>query len=70
MANGWGGYREGAGRKSADYVKPDEKVDLDRERADHERIKRLERELNLSIKQGAHVPRAAVRQAANAMKGA
>lgn len=63
VAGGWGGRREGAGRKPADYEAPPEKVDLDRERADHERVKRIERELNLSIKRKQYVSREAVRQA-------
>lgn len=63
MANGWGGAREGAGRKPEGYEPPQEKADLDRERAEHERVKRLEREHKLAIQMGQYVSRAAVRQA-------
>lgn len=64
MAGGWGGAREGAGRKPSGYEKPAEKIDLDRERAEHERVKREEREFKLAIAQGQYVHRDGVRQAA------
>jgi hypothetical protein len=60
---GWGGVREGAGRKPAGYVPPAEKADLDRERAEHERVKRLQREFQLAIQQGMYLRRDAYRQA-------
>ena len=36
MANGHGGYREGAGRKPADYQAPQAKLDYEAERALHD----------------------------------
>ena len=58
-----GGYRENAGRKPAGYEFPECRVYFERERAEHERVKREQRELALSIARGEHVSRAAVRQA-------
>lgn len=63
MSTGWGGAREGSGRKPAGYEPPPEKADLDRERAEHERVKRVQREFELAIKQGQYVLRDAYRQA-------
>jgi phage terminase Nu1 subunit (DNA packaging protein) len=58
-----GGYREGAGRKPAGYEHPEGRADFEKERAEHERVKREQRELALAIARGEYVPRAAVRQA-------
>jgi phage terminase Nu1 subunit (DNA packaging protein) len=58
-----GGYREGAGRKPAGYEHPEGRADFERERAEHERVKREQRELKLAIERGEYVSRAAVRQA-------
>lgn len=60
---GWGGAREGAGRKPEGYEPSEAKVDYERERAEHERVKRLEREFKLKRERGEYVARAAVRQA-------
>lgn len=61
--SGWGGYREGAGGKPAGYVPSEDKVNYDRERAEHERVKREQREFKLAQERGEYVPREAVRQA-------
>lgn len=45
------------------YGEDTETGSLTRERADHERVKREERELKLSILRGDHLPREAIRQA-------
>lgn len=63
MAGGWGGTREGSGRKPEGYEPPPEKVDYDRERAEHERVKRKQREFKLAQERGEYLPRDAVRQA-------
>ena len=63
MANGWGGAREGAGNKPADYVPSQAKVDLEEERARHEKIKADQREFKLAQERGEYVSRAAIRQA-------
>ena len=62
-----GGYREGAGRKPADYEAPpksDAQADYDREHAEHERVKREEREFKLAVARGEYLPRELQRQAA------
>ena len=64
MSGGWGGAREGAGRKSADYEPSEERLDYERERADHERVKRMEREWKLAVAQGQYISRDDYRQAA------
>ena len=64
MSAGWGGARPGAGRKPADYVPDENRVDYERERAEHERVKREQREFKLAIERGEYVRRAAVAQAA------
>lgn len=60
---GYGGAREGAGRKPSGYVKPQEAVDFDKARARSEiaKAERYERE-NL-VAMGQLVSRAAVQQA-------
>lgn len=62
--NGHGGFRKGAGRKSDDFVAPEEKVDYDKARARHETAKADKAELDFKIQSGEYVPRAAYRQAA------
>lgn len=63
MANGHGGYRPGAGRKPAGYKPPQEKVDLDAAKARKEAAQADLYELDLRIKSGQYVDRAAVQQA-------
>ena len=63
MANGWGGAREGAGNKPADYVPTEDKVELENQRARHEKIKADQREFKLAQGRGEYVSRAAIRQA-------
>lgn len=58
-----GGRRAGAGRKPADYVKPDEVVDYEKARARNEQAKAELNELDLKIKSGQYVSRASVQQA-------
>lgn len=63
MANGWGGHREGAGRKPGHYQPSEDAKDFERERALHERVKREQREFKLAVEQGEYLPRVAVQQA-------
>ena len=67
MANGWGGAREGAGNKPADYVPTEDKVELENQRARHEKIKADQREFKLAQERGEYVSRAAIRQASATM---
>lgn len=67
MANGWGGAREGAGNKPADYVPTEDKVELENQRARHEKIKADQREFKLAQERGEYVSRAALRQASATM---
>ena len=62
--NGHGGARRGAGRKSADYEKPQEVKDFDAARARNEMAKAELNELELKIKSREYGPRTAFRQAA------
>ena len=62
-APGHGGVRQGAGRKPADYEKPQERIDLDREKARNEKAKADLNELELAVRRGEYVLRAEVRQA-------
>lgn len=64
MAGGWGGAREGSGRKPADYEPPEARLDYERERAEHERVKREQREFKLAVERGEYLPREVQRQAA------
>jgi hypothetical protein len=62
-----GGARAGAGRKPDGYVPPpksEDEANYDRERAEHERVKREEREFKLACAMGDYLPRAAQQQAA------
>lgn len=62
-ATGWGGYREGSGRKPNGYPESPERKDFEAERALHEKVKREQREFKLAQERGEYLPRAAVRQA-------
>ena len=62
-APGYGGYREGAGRKPAGYEHPAERIEFEKERAEHERVKRLQREHALAVSTGQYLLRDDVRQA-------
>lgn len=63
MSGGWGGYREGAGAKPPGWTPSAERVDFERERAEHERVKREQREFKLSVERGEYLSRVAVGQA-------
>ena len=65
MAGAHGGLREGAGRKPPGYEHPAGRADFELERAEHERVKREQREFKLSQDRGEYSPRVAVRQAAS-----
>lgn len=62
---GRGGRREGAGRKPAGYVPPQERLDYEAARARNEAAKAALNELELAIRKGEYVERAAVREAAS-----
>ena len=64
MSGGWGGARPGSGVKPEGYEKSEAVKDFERERAEHEYVKRTEREFNLAVKQGQYLPREAQQQAA------
>jgi hypothetical protein len=64
MSGGWGGHREGAGAKPAGYEPPPGRADFELERAEHERVKREQREFALARERGEYLPRDAQRQAA------
>lgn len=64
MAAGWGGAREGAGRKPDDYEPSEGKADYDKIRAEHEQVKLEQRAFALAKERGEYLPRAAQRQAA------
>ena len=64
-AGHWGGARENSGPKKAGYVMPEGRADFERERADHERVKREQREFKLAVEKGQYTPREAVQQAAS-----
>lgn len=59
----WGGARPNSGPKPKGYKPPPEKVELDVERAQHERIKRQRAEFDFEVQKGNYVPRDVVRQA-------
>ena len=63
MSNGHGGYRPGAGRRPADYTPTPEQADLASAKARNEAAKADLNELELRIKSGEYVDRAAVREA-------
>lgn len=58
-----GGARPGAGRKPADYVPSDDRLDYEAARARNESVKADLNELDLAIKRGEYVPRAEVQAA-------
>ena len=58
-----GGARQGAGAKPAGYQKPPELIELDKEKARHEKAKADLAELDLAVKSGQYVSRDGVRQA-------
>lgn len=58
-----GGPRPGSGRKPEGYVKPPEQIAFDKARAHNEAMKAALNELDLKVKTGEYVSRAAVRQA-------
>ena len=67
-----GGARAGAGRPRADgspnnaYEPPepsDAQLDFERERAEHERVKREQRQFKLDVEMGQYLHRTAVQQA-------
>ncbi len=60
---GWGGARKGAGRKPVDYVPSQDKQDFEAARARNESAKADLNELELAIKRGEYVLRAAVQEA-------
>lgn len=62
MANGHGGYRQGAGRKPADYEPTPDQADLAANKARNEAAKADLNELELRIKSGEYVARVAVRE--------
>jgi phage terminase Nu1 subunit (DNA packaging protein) len=59
----WGGARPNSGPKPAGYEHPEGRADFEKERAEHERIKREQRQLKLDIERGLYLRRDAVRQA-------
>lgn len=61
--NGHGGARRGAGRKTADYVKPQAAQDFDAARARNELAKAELNELELKVKTGMYGSRDSFRQA-------
>ena len=58
-----GGARPGAGRKPADYVPSEDRIDYEAARARNESAKADLNELELAIKRGEYVPRAEVQAA-------
>ncbi len=58
-----GGFRPGAGRKTADYVRPAAVADFEIERARHEKIKADQRAFKLDQERALYLPREAYRQA-------
>lgn len=59
----WGGARPNSGPKGPGYVPSDDQITFERERAEHERVKREQREFKLAQERGEYVAREAVRQA-------
>lgn len=59
-----GGFREGSGARAVGYVPPKARVDFEAERAEHEKVKREQREFALAKEKGEYLPREAQRQAA------
>jgi phage terminase Nu1 subunit (DNA packaging protein) len=63
MSNGHGGYRQGAGRRPADYQPTQDAADLATAKARNEAAKADLNELELRVKSGEYVSRTAVREA-------
>ena len=63
MPNGHGGYRQGAGRRPRDYEPSGDQADLASAKARNEAAKADLNELDLRVKSGEYVSRAAVREA-------
>ena len=64
---GRGGARPNSGPKKPGYVPPPKSeadADFERERAEHERVKREQREFKLAVEKGEYLPRELQRQAA------
>jgi hypothetical protein len=62
-----GGARPNSGPKPLGYVPPEKSQDeanYDREHAEHERVKREQREFKLAVERAEYLPREAQRQAA------
>ena len=59
-----GGARPGAGRKPADYVPSDDRLDYEAARARNESAKADLNELDLAVRRGTYVLRASVQEAA------
>lgn len=61
-----GGARPGSGPKPKGWTPPEKSEDqanYDKEHAEHERVKRMEREFKLAVSQGEYLPREIQRQA-------
>lgn len=65
MSAGWGGARPGTGPKVAGTPEAETAAKFDVERAEHERVKRLQREFALAVEQRKYLPRDAQRQASS-----
>lgn len=59
-----GGFREGSGGRTKDWVPPAGRAEYEIERGEHERVKREQREFKLAVERGEYLPREAQRQAA------
>lgn len=67
MTHGHGGARAGAGRPAGSATNPERaaaRADFETERAEHERVKRLEREWEFAVKRGEYLPRVVQQSAA------
>ena len=64
MANGWGGARPNSGPKPPGWEPPAGRAEYEIERAEHERVKREQREFALARERGEYLPREIQRQAA------
>lgn len=57
----------GNARVPSEGARPPANADFEQERAEHERVKRQQREFKLAVEQGQYLPREAVRQASATM---
>ena len=64
MAGGWGGARPNSGPKAPGSREARTQAIYDEERAEHERVKREQREFALARERGEYLPREVQRQAA------